>query len=158
MQIPVIYETRIQPEWLDYNNHLNVAYYVLIFDLAGETLVHRLGMGQAVTRKTGYSWVVLENHVTYDREVTAGQSVAIKSQLLDHDHKRMHLYMEMHVTGRDGGYRAATPEQMVMCVDLHTRRSADFPKSVQSAIASLAADQAQLARPEGIGRRIGIRR
>lgn len=157
MRLPVIYETRIQPQWLDYNDHLNVAYYVLIFDRAGEELVRTLGMGGAVTQQTGISWVVLENHITYDREVALGQVVEVGMQLVDHDHKRMHLYMEMHVTGSDG-YLASTLEQMVMCVDLNTRRSTEFPEQVQAGITSLAQSQAHLQRPPNIGRRIGIRR
>ena len=69
---PVIHTTAIQPEWLDYNDHLNVAYYLLIFDQAGEVLIHSLGLGEGVTRSTGISWVVLENHITYDNEGTLG--------------------------------------------------------------------------------------
>lgn len=157
MQLPVIYETRIQPQWLDYNDHLNVAYYVLIFDMAGEELVRTLGLGGAITQQTGISWVVLENHITYDREVTLGQAVEVGMQLVDHDHKRMHLYMEMHVAGPDG-YIASTLEQMVMCVDLNTRRSTEFPEQVQAGITSLAQSQAHLQQPLNIGRRIGIRR
>jgi acyl-CoA thioester hydrolase len=69
----------------------------------------------------------------------------------------MHLYMEMHVAGPDG-YLASTLEQMVMCVDLITRRSTEFPEQVQAGIASLTQTQAGLQRPSNIGRRIGIRR
>ncbi len=58
---PVIYRTRIKPEWLDYNNHMNVAYYVLIFDEAGVELVADLGLSVEVTEKTHISWMVLEN-------------------------------------------------------------------------------------------------
>ena len=154
---PVIHTTDIQPQWLDYNDHLNVAYYVLIFDQAGEALVRSLGLGEAVTRATGISWVVLENHITYDREVTLGQTVDVRMQVLDHDQKRLHLYAEMHVRG-DRGYLAATLEQMLMCVDLKQRRATPFPEDVQTNIQSLAQRDAHLARPENVGRKIGIRR
>ncbi len=154
---PVIHSATIRPEWLDYNDHLNVAYYVLIFDQAGEALVNSLGMGEAVTRATGISWVVLENHVTYDQEVTLGQTVDVTMQVVDYDHKRLHLYWEMHVSGEDG-YLAATLEQMVMCVDLNRRRSTSFPPEVQAQIDALAKAHAKLPTPVNIGRRIGIRR
>lgn len=153
----VIHTTTIKPEWLDYNDHLNVAYYVLIFDQAGEALVHSLGLGEAVTRTTGISWVVLENHITYDQEVTLGQTVDVRMQLLDYDRKRLHLYFEMHVRGREG-YLAATLEQMLMCMDLNARRSTPFPDDVQDHIQSMAEQQSHLARPANIGRKIGIRR
>ena len=154
---PVIHTTVIQPEWLDYNDHLNVAYYLLIFDQAGEALVHSLGLGELVTRATGISWVVLENHITYDNEVTLGQMVDVHVQLLDHDQKRLHLYFEMHVKGNKG-YLAATLEQMLLCVDLNKRRSTCFPDNVQAKIQSLSRSHVDLPRPENIGRQIGIHR
>ncbi len=157
MSLPIIYHTQIQPQWLDYNDHLNVAYYVLIFDNAGEAFVRTIGLGEEVTRQTGISWAILENHVIYNREVTLGQTVDIGMQLLDYDHKRLHLYMEMYVTGEQG-YLAATIEQMVMCMDLNTRRSTNLPQPVQDKVKSLAEEQRHLQRPKNIGRKIGIRR
>ncbi len=154
---PVIYTTDIKPEWLDYNNHMNVAYYVLIFDLAGEEFVRTLGLGEAVTRQTGISWMVLENHITYDNEVSLGQQVEVRLRLVDQDQKRLHLYFEMHVAGEDG-YLASTLEQMALCVDLNERRSAEFPADVKAAIDALAEEHSALPVPENIGRKIGIRR
>jgi len=154
---PIIHTTAIRPEWLDYNDHLNVAYYLLIFDQAGEALVHSLGLGEGVTRVTGISWVVLENHITYDNEVTVRDIVDIHVQLLDHDQKRLHLYFEMHVKG-DKGYLAATLEQMLLCVDLNERRSTLFPDNVQAEIQSLTRRHANLPQLWNIGRQIGIRR
>jgi acyl-CoA thioester hydrolase len=155
----VIYSTRIKPEWLDYNNHMNVAYYVLIFDKAGEKLVGDLGLSEAVTQKTGISWMVLENHVTYDNEVVQDQSVEVRAQLLDHDSKRLHLYFEMFAINDDGTeYRTSTLEQMAMCVDLKVRKSCEFPASVVENILLKARQQANLNRPDNIGRTIGIRR
>lgn len=157
MKLPVIYETEIQSKWLDYNEHLNVASYVLIFDTAGEKLIRNLGLGEEVTRQTGISWAVLENHITYDREVILGQSIEVGMQLLDYDHKRMHLYWEMYVVGSQD-YLAATLEQMVVCIDLNTRRSTTFPSQVQDNITLLAQKHAHFDQPKNIGRRIGIRR
>ncbi|MCA8909329.1 MAG: acyl-CoA thioesterase, partial [Rhodospirillaceae bacterium] len=81
--------TPIKPEWLDYNDHLNVAYYVLIFDMAGVALFDHLGMGEAYSRETGGSWVVLESHITYDREVMPSDVVTVETRLIDHDAKRL---------------------------------------------------------------------
>ena len=154
---PVIYSTEIKPEWLDYNEHMNVAYYVLVFDLAGESLALSLGLGEEVAKTTGISWMVLENHITHDQEVSLGQEVEVRMQLVDHDHKRMHLYFEMYLKGRNG-YLASTLEQMVMCVDLNERRSASFPDEVMANINCLAQQQSHLARPDNICRKIGIRK
>ena len=153
----VIYSTEIKPEWLDYNGHMNVAYYVLVFDLAIEELLASLGLGEASAQETGISTMALESHITYDREVTLGQEVDVRMQLVDHDHKRIHLYLEMHVRGRDG-YLASTLEQISMCVDLNERRSAPFPDDVLEKVTDLSQQQSDLKRPGNIGRKIGIRR
>jgi acyl-CoA thioester hydrolase len=156
-KLPTIYSTEIKPEWLDYNNHMNVAYYVLVFDLAFEELLLTLGLGEESAKTTGISTMALESHITYNQEVSLGQEVEIRMQLVDHDHKRMHFYSEMHVTG-SGGYLAATLEQISMCVDLNKRKSATFPDAVLAAIQALAQQQSHLERPANIGRQIGIRK
>ncbi|UTW01848.1 thioesterase family protein [Amphritea atlantica] len=156
---PVIYRTRIKPEWLDYNNHMNVAYYVLIFDQAGVELVTQLGLSEAVTAETGISWMVLENHITYNNEVVLDQPVEIRCQLIDHDSKRLHLYFEMYAHTESGvEYLASTLEQMAMCVDLNSRSNCEFPPAVAEQINAMAELQAELTQPANIGRKIGIRR
>lgn len=158
-QAPVIYNTHIKPEWLDYNNHMNVAYYVLIFDHAGEQLAEDLGLGEQITKETDISWMVLENHITYNNEVVLDQPVDVRMQLVDHDSKRLHLYFEMYAKNDDGSeYLASTLEQMAMCVNLKERKASNFPESVMANIERLAADQADIPKPENIGRKIGIRR
>jgi acyl-CoA thioester hydrolase len=154
---PVIHTTGIRPEWLDYNDHLNEAYYLLIFDQADEVLLQSLGLGEETARATGISWVVLENHITYNHEITPGDIVDVHMQLLDYDQKRLHLYFEMHVKGGTGN-PASTLEQMLMCVDLKKRRSTRFPGHVQAEIQSLFRSHADLPQPGNLGRRIGIRR
>lgn len=156
---PVIYQTKIQQAWLDYNNHMNVAYYVLIFDKAGEALVSDIGLSEAVTKATDISWMVLENHVTYNNEVVLDQTVEVRAQLLDHDAKRIHLYFEMYGQNEDGTeYLASTLEQMVMCVDLAARKGCEFPEDVALNIDQLAERQHNLEKPNNVGRTIGIRR
>ena len=152
-----VYSTKIKPEWLDYNNHMNVAYYVLVFDLAFEELLLSLGLGEDRAKKTGISTMTLESHITYDQEVSHGQNVEIQMHLVDHDHKRMHLYLEMYVKGISG-YLASTLEQISMCVDLNERKSASFPVEVMEKIKDLSQQQSNLEGPDNIGRKIGIRR
>lgn len=157
-QAPVIYTTKIKPEWLDYNNHMNVAYYVLIFDEAGVQLVTDIGLSEAYTKNTDISWMVLENHITYNNEVVLDQPVEVRAQLLDYDAKRLHLYFEMYGQTPEGEYLASTLEQMVMCVDLNARKACEFPEEIALGIDQLAKSQQALERPENIGRTIGIRR
>ena len=153
---PVVYSTAIKPEWLDYNEHLNVASYVLVFDMAAEAMLRGLGLGRGVARSTGISAMMLESHITYEQEILAGHEVDIRVQLLDHDHKRMHLYFEMRVTG-DSDYRAAAQESMAICVDLQVRKSVPFPAAVKAQIEAMSRRQSHLPAPANIGRKIEIR-
>lgn len=152
-----VFTTEVKPEWLDYNNHMNVAYYVLVFDLALEQLLLSLGLGGESAKTSGISTMALESHITYDQEVALGQKIEVRMQLVDHDHKRIHLYSEMHAQG-DPGYLAATLEQISMCVDLNERKSAAFPAAVMAQVNALSQRQSHLPRPVNIGRKIGIRR
>lgn len=156
---PVIFSTTIQSKWLDYNDHMNVAYYVLIFDLAGTDLVSQIGLSEEYTQATGISWMILENHITYDREVVLDQPVEVRMQLLDHDSKRLHFYFEMYAKNPDGSeYLSSTLEQMAMCVDLNSRKGCEFPDSIADNIQKMADQQADLQPSSNIGRKIGIRR
>ena len=153
----ILCSTEIKPEWLDYNNHMNVAYYILVFDLAFEELLLSLGLGEGGAKTTGISTMALESHITDGQEGSLGQEVEIGMQLVDHDHKRLHLYFEMYVKG-SRGYLASTLEQISMCVDLNERKSASFPVEVMSKIKALSQHQSHLKRPDNIGRKIGIRK
>lgn len=155
----VVHTTTVQADWLDYNDHLNVANYMRIFDDAGVALFDRLGMGEAHSRATGESWVVLESHVTYDRELGLGARVAVRTQIVDFDAKRVHLYHELHnMDAEPGESLSATCELMVLFFDLGARRAGPFPAAVMGEIERLAAAQADLPRPADLGRVIGIRR
>jgi len=156
-KLNAIYTTKIRPEWLDYNGHMNVAYYVLVFDKAEELLFESLGLGEAIANSTGISWMVLENHITYDSEVVEDQEVVVQIRLVDHDHKRMHLYLEMHTSGEDA-YLASTLEQMVICADLAGRKSAEFPADVMRNIEQLSRQFPAIQTDGVLGRTIGIRR
>ena len=155
----VVHRTNIKKEWIDYNDHMNVAYYVLIFDHAADDLVKDWGLNEEKIQETGISWMVLENHITYNNEVVLDQPVDVRAQLIDSDSKRIHLYFEMYAQNEDGTeYLASTLEQMAMCVDLKARKSCAFPADISENIQVWADKQQHLAKPENIGRTIGIRR
>ncbi|MCC7120088.1 MAG: thioesterase family protein [Gammaproteobacteria bacterium] len=144
----------VQPEWLDYNGHMNVAYYSLAFDLAAEALVKAAGMGEEYTRETQNSWMVLEAHITYQNEAKLGDRLRIESRVLDCNAKCVHLCQEMY---RDA-VLLSTQEQLDLHVSLVTRRSTSFESAVHANFEALRERQADLPRPAWIGRRIGIRR
>lgn len=150
---PVAYECAVEPTWLDYNNHMNVAYYSLAFDQAGEEFVKEFGMGLEYTERTQNSWMVLEAHLTYQHEARLGERLRIETRVLDFNHKLAHLYQEMY---RDS-VLLATQEQMMLHVSLATRRATNFAPEVLMLLTALHARQRDLPRPSSVGRPLGIK-
>ena len=151
-----IYTDSVRPEWIDYNGHMNVAYYVLAFDYATDALFDHIGLGEAYKNKYNFSTFTLEGHITYDREVLEGDPLAFKTYLLDCDEKRIHYFHEMyHATE---GYLAATNELITMHIDMNKRRSAPFAPEMMERLQAMMQAHKHLPRPEKVGRTIGIRR
>jgi acyl-CoA thioester hydrolase len=149
-------EQRVEPAWIDYNGHLNMAFYHVLFDRALDHVYDLLGVGADYTRSGAGSCFTLEVHVNYLNELVQGDPVHITFQLLDHDSKRLHFYEEMF-HGRTGEL-AATSEQLALHVDMGSRRSAPFPERIQNRIERLMRAHTQLPTPERVGQRMGIRR
>jgi acyl-CoA thioester hydrolase len=153
---PVLYHAAVAPEWIDYNGHMNVAYYVLAFDRATDQLFDHLGIGEAYRRATNCSIFALEAHVTYERELRDGEAFAIESRLIDADRKRLHMFHKM--TKGTGPEVAATMEVMGLHVDLAGPRAAPLPNDAFAKIETLLAAHRLLLPPPQLGRKIGIRR
>ncbi|HRP75551.1 MAG TPA: thioesterase family protein [Rhodocyclaceae bacterium] len=146
----------VPAEWIDYNGHMNVAYYVLAFDQGTDRFLGTLGMDPDYPRREGGSTFALEMHVTYDRELKQGDPYVVYTQLIDADAKRIHMHHTMrHATE---GWLAATNEVITMHIDMGQRRSAPFPAHIQPRVDALRSAHATLPRPATLGRLIGIRR
>ena len=147
---------KVLPEWIDYNGHMNVAYYVLAIDHAMDEIFDRLGIGIELvkTRKMGPMTIV--NQIHYLDELLEGQEFFCDLQLLDADHKRMHYFVRMHHVAK--GTLAATYEGITMNVDLVARRSAEYPADVLANVEALKAAHAGLPHPPQVGAPIAIRR
>ena len=116
---------KIIKDWTDYNNHMNVAYYVLIFDLYGaETLMTKFKMGEHSAKTTKKSTMVVESHITYNQEVNESDEVDINLTYFDHDKKRLQYKFEM--IHKEKKYLASTMEFLSLYVDLNERKVADF--------------------------------
>ena len=87
--------TKIINEWTDYNNHMNLAYYILLFDMGAEQMLSKFKMGENSARSTSMSTMVVETHTTYNNEVKEGEEVEINLSYFDHDKKRLHYKLEM---------------------------------------------------------------
>ncbi len=148
----------MQPEWVDYNGHMNVAYYVLIFDHATDAFLECIGMNEAARIASRASVFVVEAHLTYEKEVMVGDALSVESRILDADSKRMHLFHQMTCPSNNPDQVVATNELMLLYVDMMTRRSADMPATILSTIKKLICNQNDLPTPIQVGSTIGIRR
>ena len=116
---------KIIKEWTDYNGHMNVAYYVLIFDTFGaEVLNEKFKMGEHSAKTTKKSTMVVESHITYNKEVKEGDEVDINLTYCNHDKKRLLYKLEM--IHKEKKYLAATMETLALYVDLNERKVAEF--------------------------------
>jgi len=144
----------VRPEWIDYNGHMNVAYYVLVFDHATDALFEALGLGAAYRQSTGFSQFAVEQHILYEREVAQGDLLRIESRILGVDDKRLHFGHEMFHAGE--GWRAATTALMGVHIDLGARRSCPFPADRRAVLDAAAAAHARLPAAPWAGRRIAL--
>lgn len=153
----IITGQQVQPEWIDYNGHMNVAYYTLAIDTAIDGFLQdELGIGEAFAASARMGPYSMQANYRYLDEMHEGDMFSVRVTLLDHDRKRMHLFME--VVKSPSGAIAATMETLLMNVDLEARRSADYPDWAQARLARLQTAHDALPRPEGAGATLGIRR
>jgi acyl-CoA thioester hydrolase len=145
---------QIEPAWIDYNGHLNMAYYNVMFDRAIDELWLRLGIGPGYMRERGGSTFTAECHVRYIREIHLGDPVQISILLVAADEKRLHTFEELRHAGE--GWLSATSENMTIHIDMTARKTAPFPSDIRARIQALADAHATLARPEGIGRKVAM--
>jgi acyl-CoA thioester hydrolase len=150
-----LHEESVRPEWIDYNGHMNVAYYLLAFDHASDKLLDHLGIGQAYSVEAKASIFVVEAHVTYDQEVTAGDPLRFTTQLLGFDDKRLHYFHAMYHA--DEGFLAATNELLGLHVDMTGRSVTPFPATVKRRLADLWVIHRRLPVPPQVGCVIGLR-
>jgi acyl-CoA thioester hydrolase len=148
------YRTTIQPEWVDYNGHLRDAFYLLIFSYATDALMDQLGLDEAGRARTGHTLYTLECHLNYLAEIKLGAEVEVRTQLLAHDRKRLHLHHGLYYQG--GEQLLAASEQMLMNIDSHSARSAPFDEQVLARVLALGEAHCELPRPVHVGRIIGL--
>ena len=116
---------KIIRDWTDYNGHMNVAYYVLIFDVYGaEKLMADFQMGEKSAKTTNKSTMVVESHITYNQEVKEGDEVDVNLTYFNHDKKRLLYKLEM--IHKSKKYLVSTIESLSLYVDLKERKVSEF--------------------------------
>jgi len=151
-----LHRENVQADWVDYNGHMNVAYYVLVFDHATDILLDYIGLDQAHRESKKNSVFVAEAHVTYEKEAMEGDKLRISTQVLDADEKRMHIFHRMHANESDD--LIATNELMILSIDLTARRVSPLAREVMNNLLPIFENHRTLPRPKQAGRVIGIRK
>ncbi|CAN0471573.1 unnamed protein product, partial [Phaeothamnion confervicola] len=143
---------QVEQTWIDYNGHLNMAYYNVLFDRAVDEAYELLGIGADYVAEHKRSLFTAEVHIRYLRELHAGDPVRVTFQLLGFDSKRLHYFEQLFHA--EDGFVSATSENMSLHVDLATKKTAGFAPDVQSRLAAMKASHARLPVPEAVGRQI----
>jgi acyl-CoA thioester hydrolase len=145
---------RVEPAWIDYNGHLNMAYYNVLFDRAVDEVLELLGCGAEYVRARRQSCFTAEVHVRYLRELHVDDPVRVTFQLLGYDAKRLHFFEQLlHAAD---GWVSATSENMALHVDMTTGKTAAFPSDIAAGLAKMKSAHAALPVPEAAGRRIAM--
>ena len=115
---------KIIKEWTDYNGHMNLSYYILVFDIGAEVILSKFKMGEHSAKTTKKSTIVVETHTTYNQEVKEGDEVDVVLSHFDHDNKRLHYKLEMFDKAKNT--LSATTEILALYIDLNIRKVAEF--------------------------------
>ena len=146
----------VEEAWCDYNGHLNMAWYGVLFERALDDMLEDVGLGADWRARTGGSFFALATMHHYLREVLAGEHVRIVYRVLDFDTKKVHAFFTM--LHEEKGFRAATMEILFLHVNMTTRRSAEMDADTLAVFRRLRESTQNLPWPPEAGAKIGIRR
>jgi acyl-CoA thioester hydrolase len=149
-----VYRDVVRPEWIDHNGHMNMGYYLVVFDLATDHWFGHVGLDADHRRRHRVTTFCLEAHITYHREVRARDPLRFTTILVAHDTKRLHYLHQMHHA--TDGYLASTNELMSLHVSAETRRATPMAPEILERLARIQAAHDALPRPAQVGRRIGL--
>ena len=145
---------KILKEWVDYNNHLNMAYYILIFDHATDAFHATLGITEEYRRTTRCSTFAVESHTNYIAEVYQGDEVCVTTQMLGYDEKRIHYFHRMYDAKEK--FLSATTEIMTVHVDLDIRKVVPIKNNIRENIKKIFSVHSVFPKPNMAGRVINI--
>jgi acyl-CoA thioester hydrolase len=145
---------RVEPQWIDYNGHMNMAYFHVLFDRAVDEAFEVVGLGPDYAEQRKASYFTAEVHTLYKRELKVRDPVRVTLQLIGFDEKRLHFYEEIrHATE---GWTAAACEVLSLHVDLRSKKVVPFPAEILANLAVMKAAHSRLSRPASVGRVIGL--
>ena len=149
------YRDVVRSDWIDENGHMNMGYYVVVFDYATDAWLDFIGLSRSYKAAHGVMTFSLESHVTYRRELREGDELRFTTQLLDFDEKRVHYFHQM--LHAQEGYLAATNELMSLHVSQETRRSAPMAREILEGLEEIQRAHRTLPIPPQVGRVMGLK-
>ena len=150
-----LHESVVLPEWIAYNGHMNVAFYVLAFDHATDAFLDHIGLDHGYKKEANCTTFVVDMNVCYLGEVLEGDPLRFTTHLINSDEKRLHYFHRMYHAEK--GYLAATNELMTVHISLKSRRVAPMREDIQQRVTTIKESHAHLPFPEQAGRLIAIR-
>jgi acyl-CoA thioester hydrolase len=150
------YETAVKPEWIDFNGHMNLAYYLVICDHALDLICAAWDLDWAYTRRTDHGTFAAETHTLYEQELLEGDRVSVHTWVIGADAKRFHVAHELYRASDNA--RACCWEALMLHVDLGQRKVVPMPQTQLDAVMAAAAAHAEAGLPDWTGRRVQLRR
>ena len=120
----ILSTTKIINDWTDYNGHMNLAFYILVFDKGAEKILSKFKMGEQSAKTSKKSTMAVESHTTYNNEVKEKEEVDVYLSYFNHDKKRLHYKLEMYEKSKN--ILSATTEVLSLYIDLNIRKVAEF--------------------------------
>jgi acyl-CoA thioester hydrolase len=145
----------VKPEWIDYNGHLNMAYYNVLFDTSVDEVYEEIGFGPDYAKLQKHTTYTAEFHICYVRELHEGDETYVTTHLIDFDEKRFHTYQELY---HADGWLAATGESLALHIDMSGPRVAPMPAHILKNLHTIHTAHSTLPKPARIGKSIGINR
>jgi acyl-CoA thioester hydrolase len=145
---------RVLPAWLDANGHMNVAWYVHVFDEALSGAFAGLGMDLQAMIAAGRSAFTVEMHVTYQHELLRGEPLRATTQLIGADAKRLHFFQRLYQA--EAGFLAATCEWLLLYIDMEARRAVEMSPALQALMARVRDAHGRLPTAPELGRAVSL--
>ncbi|MDA0679004.1 MAG: thioesterase family protein [Proteobacteria bacterium] len=150
----IVHEGSVLAEWIDSNDHMNVAFYILAFDHGVDSLWEKFGITNEYMKKSRGSTFAVESHVIYRSELLEGDPYIVTSQILGFDEKRIHQFMRLYHA--DSRSLAATAEWMNLHVSLDSRRVSPWANEILARIREFSERQTDQVWPPEAGRQMRI--
>ena len=144
-----LFRCDVEPDWVDYNNHMTEAAYLTAFGWATDALFRYIGDDETY-RAGGHSFYTVETHINYLREVTGTDSLRFSTRIVGLDQKRLHIYHEMFDSKT--GELVAVTEQMLLHMDTDKARPAPIIGTPARALSAIWRSHRNMPAPEYLGR------